>query len=102
MNWSDRLEELVMSQEQRDAFLDRMRFQVGPEDFRRIETFCELAATLGKDNLSKLRHLLFGRKTETTDRVCAAVTSAPEPAPKPPPKGHGRCGALHRRTVDPS
>jgi len=95
MNWSDRLEELVMSPQQRDAFLGRMRVQVDPEDYRRIETFCQLAATLGQDNLSKLRHLLFGRKTETTDRVCPAVASAPEPAPKPPPKGHGRCGARH-------
>lgn len=95
MNWSDRLEELVMSPEQRDAFLGRMRVQVDPEDYRRIESFCQLAATLGKDNLSKLRHLLFGRKTETTDRVCPAVASAPEPAPKPSPKGHGRCGARH-------
>ena len=80
MNWSDQLEELVMSPEQRDAFLGRMRVRVDPEDYRRIETFCQLAATLGKDNLSKLRHLLFGRKTETTDQVCAAVASAPEPA----------------------
>lgn len=93
MNWSD-LEELVMSPEQRDAFLARMRVQVDREDYRRIETFCQLATTLGKDNLSKLRHLLFGRKTETTDRVCA-IASAPEPAPKSPPKGHGRCGARH-------
>ncbi|PYT09760.1 MAG: IS66 family transposase [Acidobacteria bacterium] len=93
MNWSDRLEELVLTQEQRDAFLDRMRVQVGPEDYRRIETFCQLAVTLGKDNLSKLRHLLFGRKTETTDRVCPVVEPAPAAAPKPPPKGHGRCGA---------
>ncbi len=42
MNWSDRLEELVLTQEQHDAFLDRMRVQVSPEDYRRIETFCQL------------------------------------------------------------
>jgi transposase len=95
MNWSERLQDLVLSQEQRAAFLDRMRAQVSPEDYRRIETFCQLAATLGQDNLSKLRHWLFGRKTETTDRVCPVVEPAPPAAPKPPPKGHGRCGARH-------
>jgi transposase len=91
LNWSDRLEELVLNQQQRDAFLGRMRVQVSPEDYHHIESLCQLAATIGKDNLSKLRHLLFGRKTETTDRVCPAAESAP--APKPPPKGHGRRGA---------
>lgn len=97
MNWADRLDELVMSQPQRQEFLGRIRVQVSPEDYRRIETFCQLVATLGKDNLSKLRQWLFGRKTETTDQVCPAVESPPEsappPAPRPPPKGHGRCGA---------
>src|SRR5687768_7026761 len=70
MNWSDRLEELVGNQGQRDAFLERMRVQVSPEDYRHIQTLCQLALTIGQDNLSKLQHLLFGRKTETTDRVC--------------------------------
>jgi transposase len=97
MSWSDRLEELAMSQEQREAFLERMRVRVDPGDYRRIETFCQLVATLGQDNLSKLRHLMFGRKTETTDQVCSVVEPAPPAAPKPPPKGHGRCGA-HRYT----
>jgi len=91
MNCSEPLEELISSPEQRDAFLERMRLQASPEDYRRIEGLCQLALTIGQDNLSKLRHLLFGRKTETTNRVCAEP--APKPAPKPPPKGHGRCGA---------
>jgi transposase len=99
MNWSQRLEELVLSQEQRDAFLERMRVQVGPEDYRHIESLCQLALTIGQDNLSKLQHLVFGRKTETTDRVCPVsepmVEPAPAVAPKAPPKGHGRCGAGH-------
>jgi len=95
MNWSERLEELVLSQEQLDAFLERMRVQVGPEDYRHIESLCQLALTIGQDNLSKLQHLLFGRKTETTDRVCPVVEPAPAVAPKPPRKGHGRCGAGH-------
>lgn len=99
MNGTDRWEELALTQEQRDAFLDRMRRQVSPEDYRRIEAFCQLVTTLGRDNLRKVRHLLFGPKTETTDRVCPAaepaVKPAPAAAPKPPPKGHGRCGASH-------
>ena len=97
MNWADRLDQLVMSQAERAEFLARMRVQVSPEDYGRIELFCQLVATLGKDNLSKLRHLLFGRKTETTERICPVVESAPEPSPpptpKPAPKGHGRCSA---------
>ena len=93
MNGSDRLAELVMSQEQRAAFLERMRVRVDPGDYRRIETFCQVVATLGQDNLSKLRHLMFGRKTESTDQVCSGVAPAPPAAPKPPPKGHGRCAA---------
>jgi transposase len=95
MNWSPRLEELVLSQEQREAFLERMRGQVGSEDYRHIESLCQLALTIGKDNLSKLQHLLFGRKTETTDRVCPLEEPAPPATPKPPPKGHGRCAARH-------
>lgn len=95
MNWSDRLAELIMSPEQREAFLGRMRVQVEPEDYRQIEGLCQLALTIGQDNLSKLRHLLFGRKTETIDRVCPVMEPAPAEAPKPPPKGHGRCGAGH-------
>lgn len=91
MNGSARLEELVLSPEQRVAFLERVRVGVSAEDYRHIESLCQLAATIGRDNLSKLRHLLFGRKTETTDRVCPVV--APASAPKLRPKGHGRCAA---------
>src|SRR5262245_16921963 len=82
------LEALVVSQGQLDAFLERMRVQVSPEDYRHIEGLCQLAITI-KDNLSKVRHLLFGRKTETTDRVCPPVEPAPQAQPKPR-KGHGR------------
>lgn len=99
MKWSDRLEELVGNQGQRDAFLERMRVQVSPEDYRHIESLCQLALTIGQDNLSKLQHLLFGRKTETTERVCPGVErvveSALPPPPKTAPKGHGRCAARH-------
>lgn len=82
------LEELTLNQEQRDAFPERMRLQVGPWDYRQIEGLCQLALTLGTDNLSKLRHLLFGSKTEMTDRVCGGAgpganirTAAQRPRP---------------------
>jgi transposase len=94
MNWTQRLDQLVMSPSEREEFLGRMRIQVSAQDYQRIETFCQLVATLGQDNLSKLRHLLFGRKTETTDQVCPVVESVSATStPKPAPKGHGRCAA---------
>jgi transposase len=89
------IQELLLNQEQRDGFLERMRRQVSPEDYRHIEGLCQLALTLGTDNLSKLQHLLFGPKTETTNRICAGTPPAPKPAPPTAPKGHGRCGARH-------
>lgn len=97
MNWAQRLEQLLGSQSQREEFLGRMRVQASPEDYQQIESLCQLAITIGKDNLSKLQHLLFGRKTETTEKVCPGGEAAPKPPPSPPPKalpkGHGRCGA---------
>ncbi len=90
------LEEWLMDPAQQQELLERMRAQVSAEDYERIQLLCQLATTIGKDNLSKLRHILFGRKTETTDRVCPPKGScAPPPVPpsKLPRKGHGRCRA---------
>ena len=44
MNWSDRLEELVLTQEQRDAFLERMRVQVD-QSTRRIIVASKLSVS---------------------------------------------------------
>ena len=57
----------------------------------------EILTLIAQDpmTLRKLRHLLFGPKTEKTDQVCPAAT-APAPAPttaKPKRKGHGRIKA---------
>jgi hypothetical protein len=95
MNWAQRLEPLLGNPLQREEFLARMRVQASPEDYQHIESLCQLAITIGKNNLSKLQDLLFGRKTETTDQVCPEATPKPPPSPptKPPPKGHGRCRA---------
>src|SRR5438445_7021350 len=98
------LDELVMTPQEREEFLARLKPVLSPEDFHRVELLCELPVLIGKDNLSKLQDRLFGRKTEKTEKVCPrpeeaapAKDSAPEPADhqpdKPPPKGHGRCPA---------
>lgn len=95
MNWPERLE-LFLSPEQRNGFLERIRLQVSPQDYRHVESLCQLVATIGKDNLTKL-HWLFERKNETTQRVCpvpeSVMESAPPAAPKSVAEGHGRCGA---------
>jgi|KBSSwiStaDraftv2_1062776.scaffolds.fasta_scaffold34606_5 hypothetical protein len=98
MNWPERLE-LFLSPEQRNGFLERVGLQVSPQDYRHIESLCQLVTAIGKDNLAKL-HWLFDRNNETTDRICPMVEPMPESvesalpaAPKAVAKGHGRCGA---------
>jgi len=93
-----RLEAITMSEAQRAAFLARVRAQVSPEDYRLIEGMShalpEMLALIEQPHttLAKLRHLLFGPKTETTARVCPAPSASP-PAPPVPQRrrrGHGR------------
>jgi hypothetical protein len=97
-----RYEPFTMTEAQRAAFLARVRSQVSPEDYRLIEGMSyalpELLALIEQEPLSlrKLRHLLFGPKTETTNRVCPAPAQAPAPGadlPKSKRPGHGRTGA---------
>jgi transposase len=93
--------ELCLTQAQRAAFLERVRPVVGAEDFRLIEGMSyalpELVELIEQDpmTLHKLRHLLFGPKTEKTDRVCPAPEPPPSPAParQPQAPGHGRTKA---------
>lgn len=94
-----RFQEVTMTEAEREAFLGRIRASTTPEDYRKVEGMChalpELLSLIEQDPMSigKLRHLLFGPKTEKTARVCAAVT-APAGAPlKPKRKGHGRIRA---------
>jgi transposase len=94
-------ETLAMSASERAAFLARVGAQVSPEDYRVIEGMShalpELVALIEqpRTTLNKLRHLLFGPKTEKTTRVCPpAVGPAPaSEAPPRKPKGHGRTKA---------
>ena len=101
MSAARRFEEITMTESEREAFLQRVRSSASPEDYRRIEGMSyalpEILTLIEQDpmTLRKLRHLLFGPKTEKTDRVCPPATAAaPAPAAaKPKRKGHGRIKA---------
>ena len=94
---------LALSEGERAAFLERVRPRVGADDYRLIEGMSyalpELIEWIEQDpmTLRKLRHLLFGPKTEKTDQVCPA-TAPPAPATPVAPsraQGHGRTQARH-------
>ena len=93
---------LTLTEAERTAFLARVRPVVSAEDYRLIEGMShalpELLELIGQDpalTLRKLRHLLFGPKTEKTDQVCppAAPPAPASPEPKPKRPGHGRTKA---------
>jgi transposase len=97
-----RFEQMIMTEAERDAFLSRVRPGISPDDYRTIEgvfhALPQIVALIERDPsraLNKLRHLLFGPKTEKTARVCPG--SAPSAPPTRPPKGkrkgHGRAKA---------
>jgi transposase len=99
MNGVPGYEQLTMDQAQRTAFLERVRGQVSAEDYRIIEgvttALTELVEWVEQDAMTmrKLRRMLFGPKTEKTDRICPSseTPSAPPPqAPRGPRRGHGR------------
>lgn len=91
----------LLSGPERDAFRARVRPGVSPEDYGQIVAMCDalpgLAAMIEQKHMTmhKLRHLLFGDKTERTDRVCPPVAppSLIPPLPKPKHPGHGRIKA---------
>jgi transposase len=101
MSQALRFEEFTMTEPERQAFLERMRLSADSEDYRRIEGMSyalpEILTLIEQDPMTmrKLRHLLFGPKTEKTNQVCpAAIPVAPAPeAAKPKRKGHGRTKA---------
>jgi transposase len=96
-----RMPELTMTESERATFLERVRVGVSAQDYQLIEGMSyalpELLALIEQDpmTLRKLRHLLFGPKTEKTSRVCPAPEPlAPKPpVPRPKAKGHGRTKA---------
>ena len=93
-----RFENLVLSEEERAAFLSRVRSVVSADDYRRIEAMARalpelLAAAKDPAALRKLQHLLFGPKTEQKDRVCPPAAPATVRPPKGKRRGHGRIKA---------
>lgn len=101
MSQALRFEEMTMTESEREAFLERMRSMANSEDYRRIEGMSyalpEIIALIEHDPMTmrKLRHLLFGAKTEKTDRVCPPATAASTApvATRAKHKGHGRTKA---------
>ena len=92
------MEWVTMTEADRAAFLERVRPGVGPEDYRLIEgiTYAlpQILAWMEQEpmTIGKLRHLVFGPKTEKTHQVCPRP-APPAPGPEPPKsrrKGHGR------------
>ena len=100
--------ELRLTQADRDAFLERVRAAVQPEDYYLIEGMTHGLPKLIElieqtPTMPKLRRLVFGPKTEKTRQVFSPASSDPTPAagspatansdPKPKAKGHGRTKA---------
>jgi transposase len=96
-----RFAELTLTEGERDAFLARVNARVSPEDYQVIagmtHALPEMLTLLEEHpaTLRKLQHLLFGAKTEQTDRVYPPVAppAAVPQTPKPKRKGHGRIKA---------
>ena len=85
-----------------------MRARVSAEDYRLIEAMScalpQIVASIEQERMTmrKLRHLLFGAKTEQTDRVCppAAPPALIPPVPKPQHQGHGRIKSTETMSVE--
>ena len=92
-------QEITLTQEQRAALLARVRAQISPEDFKIIEGMAHALPDIlelieqSPMTLRKLRHMIFGPKTEKTSRVCPSPDSAAAKKPKGKRKGHGRIKA---------
>jgi transposase len=86
----------TLDEAQRSALLERVRAQVSAEDYRIIEGMSRALPQVlalieqGPMTLRKLRHILFGPKTEKTQRVCPAPSPPPPQLARSKPKGHGR------------
>lgn len=101
MSQARRFEEITLTEEQRTAFLERARLAMSPEDYRTIKGMSyalpEIISLIEQHPMSigKLRHLIFGPKTEKTRTVLppAVPETTPPKDPKLKGKGHGRTKA---------
>ncbi len=101
MSQARTVEAPLLSGQERDAFLARVRPGVSPEDYGKIEALCaalpKLVEMIEQEHMTmrKLRQLIFGAKTERTDQVCppAAPPALIPSVPKPKRPGHGRIKA---------
>jgi len=101
MSQTRQLEAPLLSAAERATFLTRVRAGVSPEDYRVIEAMSyalpQIVESIEQERMTmrKLRHLLFGAKTEQTDRVCPPASPPPliSPLPKPRRQGHGHIKA---------
>jgi len=79
-----------------EAFLERARRSLSPEDFPYLELlargWAELAESLEEGRLGrgKLQRIIFGPKTEKTRTVFPPAQPGPGREQGPKPKGHGR------------
>jgi len=94
---AQRFQELTMTEEERDCFLDRARLAMSSEDYQMIEGITlalpEIIALIEQEpmTLRKLRHLIFGLKTEKAGKLFPPTPNPPPPkGPKGKRKGHGR------------
>jgi len=90
--------ELRLTEAQRDAFLERVRAAVGPEDYGLIQGMTQALPKLIElieqtPTLTKLRQLVFGLKTEKTRQLFPSGNSVDSASPKTKAKGHGRTKA---------
>jgi transposase len=94
---------LALPQAQRNAFLEKIRPGVSPEDYQYIKEVVtalpQLLDLLQQKGMSleRLQRLLFGPSTERTDALCPPAHGPPPAPPKGKPKGHGRNGATAYR-----
>jgi len=90
------LRSLVLSEAQRQAFLDELRGCLPPAHYARVQAMTELLPELlllleqKSMSIGRLRQLVFGATTESSRNVCGGPPK--EPTRKAKRRGHGRRG----------
>ncbi|MCB1128499.1 MAG: hypothetical protein KDM81_18530, partial [Verrucomicrobiae bacterium] len=93
------LNRLVLTPEQREAFLAAIRPFLWPEHFEFIQNLIEVLPQIktvleGKNiSMARLRQMLFGAATEKTATVCPPAQPGAQPKDRGKRRGHGRRSA---------